>query len=83
VAQIRLKHMEKVMKSKLIMRQTEFFRHTPILENRAFFLSSSCSYCGFIILAGSEQELLQEKEGHAMECKARLGPRRLAIRRMQ
>jgi hypothetical protein len=49
------------------------FARTPILENCVFFLSSSCSYCGYVILASSAQELLDEEEQHATECKAKHG----------
>jgi membrane protein DedA with SNARE-associated domain len=48
-------------------------RHTPVLQNRLFFLSSSCAYCGYLILGGSANELRDEEERHVIECKATHG----------
>jgi membrane protein DedA with SNARE-associated domain len=46
---------------------------TPVLHNRLFFLSSSCAYCGYLILGGSANELRDEEERHVIECKATRG----------
>jgi membrane protein DedA with SNARE-associated domain len=48
-------------------------RRTPVLQNRVFFLSSSCAYCGYLILGGSANELRDEEERHVIECKATHG----------
>jgi membrane protein DedA with SNARE-associated domain len=48
-------------------------RRTPALQNRLFFLSSSCAYCGYLILGGSANELRDEEERHVIECKATHG----------
>jgi membrane protein DedA with SNARE-associated domain len=48
-------------------------RQTPVLQNRLFFLSSSCAYCGYLILGGSANELREEEERHVIECKATHG----------
>jgi len=48
-------------------------RRTPVLQNRLFFLSSSCAYCGYLILGGSANELRDEEERHVIECKATHG----------
>lgn len=63
-----------------IQRQKGFVR-TPILENRVFFLCSSCRYCHYLILASSAEELVDEEERHAMECKAKHGMAHLAIQK--
>jgi membrane protein DedA with SNARE-associated domain len=44
-------------------------RQTPVLQNRLFFLSSSCAYCGYLILGGSANELRDEEERHVIECR--------------
>jgi hypothetical protein len=44
-----------------------------VLQNRLFFLSSSCAYCGYLILGGSANELRDEEERHVIECKATHG----------
>ena len=49
--------------------ESEFVRG-PILENQVFFLRSTCSYCGFTILASSIEDLLEQEEKHQ-----RRGPR--------
>jgi hypothetical protein len=64
------------------LRNDEFVR-TPILENRVFFLSSQCDFCGYLILASSAEELLDEEEQHAMECKATHGVTRLVTSKAQ
>jgi membrane protein DedA with SNARE-associated domain len=46
---------------------------TPVLQNRRFFLSSSCAYCGYLILGGSANELRDEEEQHVIDCKATHG----------
>jgi hypothetical protein len=51
-------------------REKEFIR-APFLENRLFFFTSRCGHCGYIIIASSAYELLQEEEQHVMECKAK------------
>jgi hypothetical protein len=56
--------------------ESEFVR-TPILENRVFFLSSRCTYCGYLILASSASELIDEEEQHAVECNATQGSTQL------
>jgi len=48
-------------------------RRTPVLQNRLFFLSSRCAYCGYLILGGSANELWDEEERHVIECKATHG----------
>jgi len=48
-------------------------RRTPVLQNRLFFLSSSCAYCGYLILGGSANELRDEEERHVIDCKATHG----------
>ena len=54
--------------------QTESeFERTPVLENREFFTCVQCGYCGYLILAGSAKELVDEEERHAIECKATHG----------
>jgi hypothetical protein len=49
------------------------FARKPVLENCAFFTCVQCSYCGYLILAGSAKELVDEEERHAIECKATHG----------
>jgi hypothetical protein len=46
------------------------FVRDPILENRIFFLKSTCSNCGFSIHASSAEQLLEEEEQHRQECTA-------------
>jgi membrane protein DedA with SNARE-associated domain len=48
-------------------------RRIPVLQNRLFFLSSSCAYCGYLIVGGSANELRDEEEWHVIECKATHG----------
>jgi hypothetical protein len=43
---------------------------TPFLQNCAFFTCVQCGYCGYLILGGSASELRDERERHAIECKA-------------
>jgi hypothetical protein len=50
-----------------IQRENEFVR-TPILENRVYCLTSQCGHCGYVILASSALELLDEEDQHATEC---------------
>jgi hypothetical protein len=45
----------------------------PVLTNCAFFTCVQCGYCGYLIVGGSATELLDEKEQHAIECKATHG----------
>ena len=61
--------------SNMHIQQENEFVHTPILENRVFFLTSQCGYCGYLVLASSALELLDEEEQHALECKAKHGLR--------
>ncbi len=63
-------------------RNDEFVR-TPILENRVFFLSSQCDSCGYLILASSAEELLDEEQQHAVECKAIHGVSRMVTSKAQ
>ena len=44
--------------------QENGFIHSPILDNQVFFLCSKCSYCGFIVLAGSVNDLLEQEQQH-------------------
>lgn len=55
--------------------ESEFVRG-PILENQVFFLLSTCSYCGFTILASSIEDLLEQEEKHQRKClrTGHLGP---------
>jgi hypothetical protein len=46
---------------------------TPVLENCLSFSYVQCGYCGYLILAGSAKELVDEEERHAIECKATHG----------
>ena len=55
-----------------IQGESEFGR-TPVLENREFFTYVQCGYCGYLILGGSPKELLDERQRHAIECKATHG----------
>ena len=52
--------------------RSEFVR-TPVLEDCAFFTCVQCGYCGYLILGGSANELRDEEERHAIECKATRG----------
>jgi hypothetical protein len=45
----------------------------PVLKHCAFFTCVQCGYCGYLIVGGSATELLDEKEQHAIECKATHG----------
>jgi len=49
------------------------FERTPVLENCAFFTCVQCGYCWYLIVGGSRKELLEEKQRHAIECKAAHG----------
>jgi hypothetical protein len=55
-----------------IQAESEFER-TPVLESCVSFSHVQCGYCGYLILAGSAKELVNEEERHAIECKATHG----------
>jgi hypothetical protein len=55
-----------------IQQENEFVR-APMLENRVFVITSQCGYCGYLLLASSALELVEEEEQHALECKAKHG----------
>ena len=57
------------------MHEEDIFIRNPIPENQVLFLRSTCSFCGFTILAGSLDELVEEEEQHEMHC----GPLRDAL----
>jgi hypothetical protein len=61
-----------------IQQENEFDR-SPMLENRVFVITSQCGYCGYLILASSALELLDEEGQHARECKAKHGLHGLEI----
>ena len=55
-----------------IQAESEFVR-TPVLENCVSFSYVQCGDCGYLILAGSAKELVDEEARHAIECKATHG----------
>jgi hypothetical protein len=55
-----------------IQGKSEFAR-MPVLENCVFFTCVQCACCGYLILGGSGKELLEEKQRHAIDCKATHG----------
>ncbi len=51
----------------MVYEQYDFIRN-PIVENQVFFPESKCVRCGFSVVAGSLEELLEEEKGHRAEC---------------
>jgi hypothetical protein len=49
------------------------FARKPVLEHCAVFTCVQCGYCGYLILGGSAEELRDEEQRHAIECKATHG----------
>ena len=44
------------------------FTRNPIVENQTFFLESKCIHCGFVVLARTLEELVEEEKGHRAQC---------------
>jgi hypothetical protein len=46
------------------------FIRNPVVQNEIFFLQSTCTGCGFSILARSIEELIEHEELHRTRCSA-------------
>jgi len=44
------------------------FTRSAVVENQIFFLQSKCDVCGFLILASSVEDLLDQEDRHRTEC---------------
>lgn len=51
----------------MVYEQYDFIRN-PIVENQEFSLESRCIRCGFSVVAGSVEELLEKEKDHRAEC---------------
>ena len=54
----------------MVYEQYDFTRN-PIVEDQEFSLESTCVRCGFSVMAGSLEELLQEEKRHRTLCRLR------------
>jgi hypothetical protein len=45
------------------------FTRNPVVQNEAFFLESKCAFCGFLILARSIDELVEQEAAHQTQCR--------------
>ena len=52
----------------MVYEQYDFARN-PIVEDQVFFLESKCIRCGFSVVAGSLEELLQQEKRHRALCR--------------
>ena len=44
------------------------FTRNPVVQCEVFFLQSKCTACGFSILVGSVEELVEHEELHRTQC---------------
>jgi hypothetical protein len=51
----------------MVYEQYDFARN-PIVKDEEFSLESTCVLCGFSIVAGSLEEVLEEEKRHRPEC---------------
>jgi hypothetical protein len=44
------------------------FTRNPVVQNEDFFLESKCASCGFLILARSIDELVEQEAAYRTQC---------------